>query len=118
MFRPFLLTLLLLPHLLLASPDIVIEARPRVTNEYTRTMIRVEPNQANRKLVLEWYKYKGFENRKWYDLQGEASQVVFRDLIKFEESGEWTVRAILVRSDDSQKVDWTTVVVRRPGDME
>ena len=71
----------------------------------------------NRKLVIEWYLYPGFENRKWYDLGGIDAPKVFRYQIKFNESGEWQVKARVFRSDDSQKVDWTTVRVKRAGDM-
>ena len=112
MLRPLLLILLLIPQLLLASQEVKLEARPRATNEASNIRIRVEPDTRNRQLVLEWYLAEGLENRKFWELKGDQSAIYYTYLIKFTESGDWTVRARVERHDDSRVINATTVLVR------
>jgi len=76
--------------------------------------VRVEPDARNRSLVVEWFLFEGFESRKFFQLEGEAAKKWYEFRIKFEESGEWTIRAILKRNDDSQSSSATTVRVIGP----
>ena len=84
---------------------------PRITHQSTSVKIIIQKDEANRNLILEWYLFPGFENRKFWDIQGAQTERVFNYTINFTETGEWTVRAKLVKNNGNSKIDTTTVIV-------
>jgi hypothetical protein len=106
----FLLLSLFLPPPQSPPKPVQLTVRPqiRMVKDQSRVRVRVEPDPLNRKLT--------FENRKEFQLEAEQSPKFYEFLIKWEEAGDWTVRAIVLRSDESKKVDFVQVMVR--GGME
>jgi cell division inhibitor SulA len=114
----FLLLSLFLPPPQSPPKPVQLTVRPqiRMVKDQSRVRVRVEPDTLNRKLTVEWFRFPGFENRKDFQLEAEQAPKFYEFLIKWEEAGDWTVRAIVLRSDESKKVDFVQVMVR--GGME
>ena len=111
MLKPLLLILLLSTLTLQASPEIKLTVRPQVTTEQTNAFIQIIPDEKNRRVILEWCIYKDFCSSTQWDVAGIDGERSFRHQIRFSEAGEWEVKARLMRSDDSQKIDTTIVIV-------
>ena len=95
-------------------PPVHISARPAMlmVGGMSRVRVRVEPDSSNRSLTVEWYVEPGFENRKFFQLDGDKAPKFYEFLVQFEEAGEWTMKATVKRNDDSTKVATVPIIVR------
>lgn len=75
----------------------------------TRVTAKVTPDEDNRSLVFEWFHFEGFENRKYFQVEG--TQSIFQSVIRLDEAGEWTVKAILTQNNGRTAIDSATVEV-------
>lgn len=91
--------------------DITVDVYPKVTLDMARVTVRLEKDDRNRNLIIEWWLFEGFENRKDEQVDGAQSKRTFQFLVKFEEGGDWTIRATIERSDGHPKVGFTSVHV-------
>lgn len=110
-----LLSLFLTPLKINAqTPPVSVDAYTRVgmVGNQFRITAKLDRHPDNRSLTVEWYLHPGFENRKFYQVDGAQSQRIFQHYITLEEPGTWTVRAVLKRSPDKQLVATTTIMVR------
>ena len=111
-----MITLLLSLLLFLNPPQnqnnpLTLTVYPVITEENTRVRVHIDPHERNRHLTLEWLLYEGFPNSKYWQIDGNQSQRTFEYMIRFDESGEWVVKAMLSRSNGKQFVVTRTVKV-------
>lgn len=96
-----------------APSPITINAAPRVLNlnQQVRITIRVEPDERNRTLLLEWWVVEGLENRKFEQVDGADSKRIFQYYLTLREGGMTTFKATILRNDQSSQVALTDAQV-------
>lgn len=109
---PLLLTL----FLWLRPAPVLIDVYTRyvMVNNQVRVRTRIIPDVRNRQLVVEWFQYPGFEDRKYYQLDGDQGPLTREFYVTMRETGVWTFAAVLVKNDGQDR-DTTTATVLGPG---
>jgi hypothetical protein len=83
------------------------------SNPYTNITVIVERNPNNRQMVLLWGSPEiGLEGSSYYQLEGEGAQRVFFRQIRFRTIGEYQVKAVVVKNDETYESDSVTVIVK------
>lgn len=92
-----------------ASSPISIDVNPRVAQvkQQVKVVVKIEQDDRNRELVLEWWAMEGFVSRKYEQVDGAQTKRTFEYFIKMEECGETTIRATVKRVDNTVKSSTT-----------
>ena len=116
MLKKLILALLITVPLLAQAKPITLKVRPNMVSSsspYTEATIIVERDPANRHLVLIWGNSDiGVAGRSDFELAGDQADRRFVKVIRFRETGEYEVKAVVIRNDDSYDSDSQTVIVR------
>ncbi len=116
MLKKLILALLLTVPLLAQAKPITLKVRPNMVSSsspYTEATIIVERDPANRQMVLLWGNRDiGIAGSSYYQLEGDQAERRFTKVIRFRETGEYEVKAVVIRNDDTYFSDSQTVIVR------
>ena len=97
---------------------LTLTVSPQVANAPAQVVVRVrvEPDQRNRELTIEWWSEEGIGGLHSRSLEGEEAPSLYRYAIKRMEQGEYVVTARVTRDDGSDLTRDTTVIVAGEGE--
>lgn len=89
-----------------------IDVYPRVATDGPLSVrLRVEPNVLSRNMEVSWWSADGLGGSRLLEIDGDRAAIRYEFPIRRIDPGEYTVSAVLIRSDGTRVLRSVTVLV-------